>query len=189
MQQRLRRRRRLGLTRPGLGCGSASWMIARRRRRRAPPKKVRKKSAAWLSCVDQLLSKCCGVQLERYQVLPQAWDSSDPHGWPYLALTPDQGPDGVSAIYYAQYGQSLNVEVFYDLSHGVWRDQEQAVRDVSLEAFTHLMVIAYNLCHSPWGSEARFCALRESTAEYLDSDLHRCPLFRCDLVFRRLVGP
>lgn len=144
----------------------------------APPAKKRKKSAAWLACVDHVLKMCCGTGLEYYRISKEKRACTDPWSWPYLAITPDQGPDGLCASFYARYGQDINLEMFFDISHGVWRDQEGAVKAISLQGFTHLMVVAYNLCHSPWGSEARFCSLRESGHELLQGMNEHCGLFR-----------
>lgn len=51
-----------------------------------------------------------------------------------------------------------------------------------MEAFTHVMVIVYNLMHSPWGSEALLCAIRESSEEYLAIEVETCPLFKYRLL-------
>ena len=145
---------------------------------REPPKKQRKKASTWIACVDQILRKCCSTGLDFWRVPREQWWTRDPFSWPYLAITPDQGPDGVSGLYFLRYGESINLDVFWDLSHGVWRDQEGSVRQVQHEAWSHLMVVTWNLAHSPWNSEARFCALRESSEEYLATANELCPLFR-----------
>lgn len=142
------------------------------------PKKQRKKSAVWIATVDQILQTCCSVGLDFFRVPKDKWLTSDPYTWPYLGISPDQGPDGVCGGYGMRYGQSQNVEFFYDISHGVWGGQGESMRDVGLESWSHLMVICLNLMHSPWGSEGRYCALMESSKEYLNAVTHRCPLFR-----------
>ncbi|CAK0838784.1 unnamed protein product, partial [Prorocentrum cordatum] len=133
---------------------------------KGPPKKQRKKSAVWVACVDQILQSCCAVGLDHFRVPSTDWLTRDPWTWPYLGMCPDQGPDGVCGGYYMRYGENMNCEMFYDISHGVWRDQESALKEVELQAWTHLAVIMLNLLHSPWGSEARYCAISESSKEY-----------------------
>lgn len=159
------------------------WLRKRRREETEeavvkPPKKQRKKAAAWLACADQVLAKSCGTGLDFYRVAPASILTEDPWLWAHLTITPDQGPDGLAALYYLRYGQSMNVDVIYDLNHGVWRDQDLATKEIGQTSWTHLMVVCYNLLHSPWGSEARFCALREATEEYMRTADERCPLYR-----------
>lgn len=105
------------------------------------PKKQRKKTAAWLACVDQVLSKSCGTGLDFYRVHPEQILTRDHWSWPRFTVTPDQGPDGLAALYYLRYSQAINVDVIYDMSHGVWRDQELATKEIGQTSWTHLMVV------------------------------------------------
>ncbi|CAK0888485.1 unnamed protein product [Prorocentrum cordatum] len=102
-------------------------------------------------------------------------------GRPLIRLRPRRGyrlEQPGRAGYYMRYGENMNCEMFYDISHGVWRDQESALKEVELQAWTHLAVIMLNLLHSPWGSEARYCAISESSKEYAAHATCQCPLFR-----------
>ena len=50
------------------------------------------------------------------------------------------------------------------------------MKSVDLTPWVHLKVVVYNLGHSPWNTDARYAAMKESTEEYLDHMSGACPL-------------
>lgn len=82
----------------------------------------------------------------------------------------------MSASCFLRYHAQVNIEFLFDVSHGVWRDQEAAVKDLQLTSWVHIMVITFNLLHSPWNSAAKYLALREAFSEFLDHLTDSCPL-------------
>lgn len=145
------------------------------------PKKFRKKSYMWLLSLNTTLVNVIGRSIEAYC---HDEDGDGPSGvsppaamWPYLAISADQGPDGLCASFFLAYHCKANIEFFWDPSHGYQRDIMLATGMVGLSAFMHLMVITYNLGHGPWDSHARYAQLCESTTSYLQHHAHQCPLF------------
>ena len=145
------------------------------------PKKFRKKSYMWLVSLNTTLVNVTGRSIEAYC---HDEDGDGPSGvsppaamWPYLAISADQGPDGLCASFFLAYHCKANVEFFWDPSHGYQRYIIGATGMVGLSAFMHLMVITYNLGHGPWDSHARYAQLCESTTSYLQHHVHQCPLF------------
>eukprot|EP00971_Amphidinium_carterae_P351489 6492139-Amphidinium_carterae.1 len=136
------------------------------------PQKFRKKACQWLVALENVLVKTAGKSLDAFTIDRAV----APRSWPYLGVTPDQGSDGVCAGWYLKH-REINAEFFYDISHGIWNDQQLAVQAVGLKAFTHLLVVVMNLAHSPWNSSARFQQLKDSTEEYLPM-LVECPLLQ-----------
>ena len=99
-----------------------------------------------------------------------------PKDWPWLAVSPDQGPDGFCFVHYALGPGKMNLQVFWDPSHGVWRDQEQAMRKLGLHGFAVLAVVSQNLGHGPWDSQSRFQQMLDAQKEYIDTMALDCPL-------------
>lgn len=102
----------------------------------------------------------------------------DASQWPYLGVCPDQGSDGLCGSAFLKFGRCINLEMFYDVSHGVWRDQEASVKDLGLTGWVHLLVVLFNLQHGPFSSSSKFHELHESTDDYMRDLRHDCPLFQ-----------
>lgn len=134
----------------------------------------RKKAYHWGCVLNQVVETYTGRSLSHWRV-PDSADR-DPFCWPYLAVSCDQGSDGMSASFFLRWSEPLVVEFFWDPSHATWRDQEAAVKSAGLRSFAYLMCAVYNMQHSPWDSQARFWQMRESTDAYLQNLAADCPL-------------
>lgn len=142
----------------------------------APPaKKHRGKSALWGVTLNSILEKTTGRSLDFWRI-PEG-TAMPPAEWPCLGVAPDQGADGMCFVHY-MFSQRVNVQVWFDPSHGVWRDQECAMRSVGLSGFALLMCVAFNLSSGPCDSQSRYAQLLESSREYLAHMAVSCPLLQ-----------
>lgn len=144
---------------------------------KGPPKKFRKKAYHWLVSLNSSLATVAGKSLTAFKVDKDESKRPPPEEWPYLMISADQGPDGVCASFFARYHQFMNVDFFWDPSHGHQRDILASIGQVGLSAWMHLMTVVYNLGHGPWDSHARFSQLSESTSTYIENHVQRCPIF------------
>jgi len=141
-----------------------------------PPQKkfYRTKSAQWGVTLNSILKTMTGRDLDWWRV-PE--DTTLPAAdWPYLGISPDQGPDGFCFLHYLVGPGRVNAQLWWDPSHGVWRDQERASKLIGLRGFNMLLVVAQNLGHGPWDSASRYAQMTESSKEYLDNMASSCPL-------------
>lgn len=148
----------------------------------APPaKKFRGKAALWGVTLSSILQKTTGQSLDFWRV--PAGSEAAPSTWPCLGVAPNQGSDGMCFIHY-MFEQRVNVHVWFDPSHGVWRDQEAAMKAIGLSGFAFLMVAAFNLTNGPWDSQPRYIQMLEASNEYMQTQAGTCPLlatFKKDL--------
>lgn len=99
--------------------------------------------------------------------------------WPKLIISADQGPDGSAALNYLMRATRCNVEDRPDQSHAAARDLQGALKDSNLWNWTLGMVVAYNVPHSPYETDARFAQAIEAYHRMLLNDgPHSSPLFR-----------
>ena len=119
----------------------------------------------WGITLNSIVLKCTLCSLEFWRKGSAQWPA-DAHDWPYLGVSPDQGPDGVCCLNFLRYEAKLNLEAFYDPSHYVWRSQEAAMKGVALMSFAYLMVVVYNLFHGPYDSGNRYHQARQATQEW-----------------------
>lgn len=103
-------------------------------------------------------------------------ETLDPFKWPYLGVSCDQGSDGMACSFFLRWSTPLCIDFYWDPSHGVWRDQDAAIKVAGLRSFAYLMAAVYNMQHSPWDSAARFAQMRQSTDEYIKTMVRDCPL-------------
>eukprot|EP00971_Amphidinium_carterae_P352563 6492651-Amphidinium_carterae.1 len=136
-------------------------------------KKPRVKSHHVLCVIDNVLRECCGKTL-----LDFAPEAGQPFGeWPYLAIASDQGPDMRCASYFMKYQLKLNMDVWFDPSHGVWRDYEMAQSNCNLLTFARLMLAVHNFAHGPWDEAMRGGQLSQAWPEYFETQSPKtCPL-------------
>eukprot|EP00971_Amphidinium_carterae_P061357 1215082-Amphidinium_carterae.1 len=90
----------------------------------------------------------------------------------------------VSGYYAATYGQGLNCDVLWDMSHGLHNDTINALKGVGAWQFVLLLLVTVNLPHGPMQDEAmRFAQLVESTQSmYQQHEPQICPLFQAHAV-------
>lgn len=135
------------------------------------------KSYMWGVTLHSILEGATGKGSEYFRAAPGE-RSPDAHRWPYLAVAPDQGADGLCCGFFLRYAKHMNLELRYDPSHGVWRDQESAMRHCRLVSFAYLMLVVYNLAHGPWDANTRFAQLTESASEFLQGASPDDPLLQ-----------
>lgn len=143
----------------------------------ARPEKKRKKAYSWGVALGQSIRTLTGKTLEFFR-RPGGPQEVDPHAWPHIAVSADQGSVGAACANFLLFQQKLNLTMLWDPSHGVWRDQEAALRACNLRSFSYLMCAVLNLGHSPWDQHSRFWQLSESTQEWLQHMSADCPLLR-----------
>ena len=138
----------------------------------------REKAYRWIVVLNQVLRSMTGKTLDYWKRPDDGEEDPSPcvYSWPYLGIAADQGSDGMSASFFLRWGQAVNAEFWWGPSHGVWRDQEAALKQCGLRSFTYLMCAVYNMQHSPWDSQARSWQMRQSTDEYLRHMSDSCPL-------------
>lgn len=78
---------------------------------------TRKKSYMWGVTLHSILEASIGKGLQHFRAAPDA-RPLDAHQWPYLAVAPDQGVDGLSCGFFLRYSKHINLELWYDPSHG-----------------------------------------------------------------------
>ena len=100
-----------------------------------------------------------------------------PQHWPWIGLSIDQGPDGVSAYFFLAYKLGVNVCAFWDIFHTAWRAQEAAMKSVGISGFAYLMFVLLSLMHGPYDTASRYHQLQESSREYLCTHARDCPIF------------
>jgi hypothetical protein len=135
----------------------------------------------WGLALDNALTWTCGFGLEWFEMTDLLASDTDPFEWPYLAITPDQGSDGLSMVNAMKYGwaqKQYNVDVYYDPSHGGHNDLKLAIKDVGLWQHQIMMSICASAPYGPFGEGVRRSQLEKSSEEYFacqspDSD----PLF------------
>lgn len=81
---------------------------------------------------------------------------ADPLTWPIIAPTVDQCSSGVSAINFAKRVLGINIDEFYDPSHGCWNDEKKTMGDVGLKSWLLLMMVAINVMDGPWANNGRY---------------------------------
>ena len=141
---------------------------------KGPAPKHRKKSFAWMVSLHQSLKNMTGRGLDHF-IVDTARTELAPEFWPSLGISADQGTDGIAASFFMLYNAGVNCEMFWDVAHGVWRDQDLAVSRLGFRSLTYLLVACWNLGHSPYDTCSRFYALQESTDEYLTKYAATCP--------------
>jgi len=138
------------------------------------PLKTKRKAAYQVGVVvDACLRKMAAVGLADF-----AEREGEPAAtWPTLSLSMDQGSDNMSFAYYSMYHQQLNVQYWWDMSHGVWRDVDLAINSCGLRPWVRLCCLAFNLGHGPWEEGSRYWQMRSSFSEYLQMTDTTDPLF------------
>lgn len=146
------------------------------------PKKRRRASFQVGLAVDGLLRKVVGVGMDHFQA-PDIGSEAylRPEAWPHLSLAMDQGSDNVALTFFLRYAQKVNCEVWWDISHGVWRDVDLTVGEVGLRPFVRLATIGLNLGHGPWEDGSRYWQLVQGMQEYFSIADHQDPLFQAML--------
>ena len=142
--------------------------------------RYREKSCEWLLAVDNSLRVATGVGLHHFvkpdSEAPQGQQAS-PLAWPHLLMSPDQGSDGIAALNFLQRCKAVNIEAFWDMSHGVWRDWNLNVKHLGLWGHVLLMTIVLNMPYGPWENARWYEELRGAAKEFFSMDVETDPLF------------
>ena len=137
-----------------------------------------KKTLQWLANLNSTLKLMACTDLKAYCLDADQTKREPPENWPYLAISPDQGPDAVCSSYYLGYHCNANIQFVWGPSHGHQRDFLLSCGSLGMTSFLHLMTIVYNLGHGPWDSHERYGQLVSCFEDYLQHHVSKCPLFQ-----------
>ena len=85
---------------------------------------------------------------------------------------------GVAAINFLIYHLHMNIDVFFDLSHGIHNDAANAVYGAKLKAHILMVLLRLNVVVGPWNEDVRWKQLMGSMHEMLTlAEPRRMPLF------------
>lgn len=116
----------------------------------APPparKKRRVKTYSLMLMIDNMVRNHIGAGkgLEVFRVeADEQGTLPSPYSWRHLSVTSDQGSDNVCAVGYLKH-LGLNLQEWYDPSHGAWNDGKLALKDTQLWCYQLLMMGAMNV--------------------------------------------
>ena len=142
-----------------------------------PVMKKRKASFNLGLAVDGILQKVTGVGFDHFKVPDEESQRLPPEKWPYLSLAMDQASDNMSLSFFLRYKMMVNLDCWWDMSHGVWRDVDLTVGDLGLRPFVRMATIGLNLGHGPWEDGSRYHQLQESMNEFFGLASPEDPLF------------
>lgn len=111
------------------------------------------------------------VDLKR-EVAPGEW-----RRWPHLAISLDQGSDGVAAYWWLQE-VGVCLSAYWDFSHGAQNDWRNMLQDVDMFTFWILMMMVWNCPCGPLTDRTRWQMLLEGWhAMFSNFSASDCPLF------------
>jgi hypothetical protein len=140
-------------------------------------KRYRVKAFEWCLAVDNALRVGTGRGLATFR--RPADESLSPFEWPRLSLAPDQGTDGLAALSFLMYDQSINIDITPDTSHGMWRDVQLSIKRTGHWSFLLLMVASFNIVHGPFEEDRFYNVVKEAVLEYFTvADPATCPIFQ-----------
>lgn len=149
----------------------------------APPparKKRRVKTYSLMLMIDNMVRNHIGAGkgLEVFRVeADEQGTLPSPYSWRHLSVTSDQGSDNVCAVGYLKH-LGLNLQEWYDPSHGAWNDGKLALKDTQLWCHQLLMMGAMNVSYGSTFAPPRLQQLREGAQEYLENtNPNDCPVF------------
>lgn len=131
----------------------------------AAPKMKRQKSCQWVAMLENALA-CVGVALKDFRVpADKLKDASDCLSWKLLGVASDKGPDAVCGSSFLSRCVQLNMDTWWDPSHGAWRACLNALADCGLAIHNMLMVMAYNVGFGEWKDGSRWEQIRTSVID------------------------
>lgn len=90
--------------------------------------------------------------------------------WEHITLCSDQGSDMVSAMHALEYHGPIrcNTTVFWDIEHGVNRNQWAAIDATSLKPLMMLVMLCLNLPNAPDDTDLRYRQVKDMMAEHYE---------------------
>lgn len=142
-----------------------------------PRKRYRTTAFEWCLAIDNALRVGTGRGLAFFKKPTDG--ALSPFAWPRLSMAPDQGTDGLAALNYLMYDQSLNIDLTPDTSHGMWRDVQLAIKRTGHWSSLLLLVSTFNVFHGPYEEDRFYHVVKEAVQEYfLVADPSTCPIFQ-----------
>lgn len=99
---------------------------------------------------------------------PENWRS-----WPYVGISSDLGSDANAGYYALERLFELNCDQYNDVSHGLTRDLDLALKGAELWSFALCLVISMNLPHGPHKNDERRHQIRNTMSHFYES--HETP--------------
>ena len=124
-----------------------------------------------IMALDNMMNHTAGKRLWDYEVKFDVDGKPllSPWRWPHFHWVPDMGPDMVSAKNFMKNKLKLNGDCDFDLSHGLQRSAQGALKAAGLWNFQVAMVAAQNCVYGSTLSPPRLAQVREAMQEHMDA--------------------
>lgn len=153
-------------------------------------KKHRTKAYHWLVCLDSSLQKATSTAgLAHFLVEASEERRPCPWTWPQLTIVPDRGSDGMAAVQFLLYNDSVRGNIVHvpDPNHDCWNDVRTVAKSIGLGGFLVAKTICLNYRHGPWQDARFYTAGQQAVDEYMSiCSPHTCPVFQ--VYFMRLAA-